>query len=180
METDGDVGLAARCNSFLREYEDRVAVYRKWDMPRPEFLYLKELGEKLPPFPEHKRIDSNLVTKCESNVYFTGCLQDGRMQYQAASDSAFVRGEIYILLHLFNGMAPSEILSEQTRPALKSFFRKLTEIAPISTKRQYGLEGMYERIAAMARYCGSGQCRCDEADPAVSPVPLVSPVEDAK
>ncbi|NCN51885.1 hypothetical protein GW931_02645 [archaeon] len=108
-------------------------------------------GKKLFPFPKDEKKERNLVTKCMSTVYLIGNKKEGKMNYLATSDSAFVKSELYFILTFFNELAPEEILSENVKKEYNQFFSELQKLVPMSMNRQQGFEGAYERIIEIAK-----------------------------
>jgi len=118
------------------------------------YTALIDAGKKLAPYPDALRTEEHLVTKCTSTVHLSGECRDGVMHYLADSDSAFVKGELGILLDIFNGLTPAVVTSDQTQGLFTSFFKQLQGCVSISMNRTKGLFGMFDRIREIARNCG--------------------------
>ena len=77
-------------------------------------LYLLELGDELPKFPDQARTDENRVHGCQSQVWLTtdvsGVGDDATFTVNEDSDSNIVRGLIAILEASYNGKTAREIL----------------------------------------------------------------------
>ncbi len=67
--------------------------------------YAKELR----PMPAEDKTEKNLIDGCQSPVWFTARLQDGKVIYQADSDALLVKGIVALLLHVLSGHTPQEI-----------------------------------------------------------------------
>ena len=67
---------------------------------------------------------------------------DGTLKFRGDSDAHIVRGLIAILLRLYSGRAPAEILGFDAKAA----FEKLGLTGAISAQRSNGLFSMNERI----------------------------------
>lgn len=111
-------------------------VFDDW-MDRYEFII--DLGRKLPPFPAAWMDDAHRVPGCQSKVWMEARLEDGRLMLAGASDAAIVSGLVALLLRVYSGRTPDEIL--RTDPA---FLKELGLLEALSTNRGNG-------IAAMAR-----------------------------
>lgn len=58
-----------------------------------KYLYLIELGSKLPQLPDSMRIMDNLIADCQSNVWIFIFIDDkGRVILYGDSDAAIVKG----------------------------------------------------------------------------------------
>ncbi len=115
---------------------EEFAVFDDW-MER--YAYIIELGRKLPPFPEAWAVDARRVPGCQSRVWMEAEPRDGALFFAGASDAAIVSGLVALLLRVYSGRSPAEILA--TDPV---FLKELGLIEALSTNRGNG-------IAAMAR-----------------------------
>ena len=115
---------------------DELEVFDDW-MER--YQYIIELGRKLPPFPEEWTNNQHRVPGCQSQVWMESDLSDGNLRLAGASDAAIVSGLVALLLRVYSGRSPSEVL--QTDPV---FLKDLGLLEALSTNRGNG-------IAAMAR-----------------------------
>jgi len=130
---------------FLKELADAKDA-EDLGMDNEGLKKLVEYGTQLEPFPESKKTQGNMVAKCLSTVYLIGEKKEGKMYFLATSDSAFVKGELYILLEIFNNFTPNELISEETKKDFYDFYNELKELVSISMNRQQGFQGIYEKI----------------------------------
>ena len=77
--------------------------------------FIIELGRKLPPFPAEWQDDAHRVPGCQSKVWMEAAMRDGRMFLAGASDAAIVSGLVALLLRVYSGRTPAEVLA--TDPA---------------------------------------------------------------
>ena len=115
------------------------------------FTALIDAGKKLEPYPEALRTKQHLVTKCTSTVHLAGECREGAMVYVADFDSAFVKGELGILLEIFNGQTPALIAGDKTKRLFIDFFDGLQACVSISMNRTQGFFGMFDQIRKIAR-----------------------------
>jgi cysteine desulfuration protein SufE len=115
---------------------EELDVFDDW-MDRYQFII--ELGRKLPPFPEDWANDAHRVPGCQSKVWMEAAMQDGKLRLAGASDAAIVSGLVALLLRVYSGRTPAEVIA--TEP---TFLRDLGLLEALSTNRGNG-------IAAMAR-----------------------------
>jgi cysteine desulfuration protein SufE len=120
------------------------AVVDDWD---ERYRYIIELGRKMSPFPEAERTDAVKVRGCASQVWLISHNDAGKLTFIGDSDAHIVRGLIAILLALYNGKTPDEILSIDA----KSVLHQLGLDTHLSQQRSNGLTAMVERIRADAR-----------------------------
>ncbi|MCY3980528.1 MAG: SufE family protein [Alphaproteobacteria bacterium] len=107
------------------------------------YQYIIELGRRLPPFPETKRIEANRMHGCQAGVWLVSDYRDGKLFFEATSDSAIVAGLISLLLKVYSGRRPDEILA--TTPA---FIEEIGLAEHLSPHRANGLALMLARIQA--------------------------------
>jgi cysteine desulfuration protein SufE len=127
----------------IAEIREELDVFDDW-MDRYQFII--ELGRKLPPFPTDWMNDAHRVPGCQSQVWMQATLQGDKMLLAGASDAAIVSGLVALLLRVYSGRTPEEIL--QTSPA---FLTDLGLIAALSTNRGNGVASMAEAIQEKAR-----------------------------
>jgi len=108
--------------------------------------YVIDLGKGLPPLPEAARIEANKVPGCAAQVWLSTRSAHGRLFFDADSDSALSKGNIALLLKLYSGRLPSEILAFDARAALD----RLGLPAALTRQRANGLNSMVGRIREAA------------------------------
>ncbi len=127
----------------IADIRNSLDVFDDW-MDRYQFII--ELGRKLPSFPDTWRNDDHRIPGCQSQVWMEATLEDGRLYLAGASDAAIVSGLVALLLKVYSGRPPAEILA--TSPA---FLADMGLIAALSTNRGNGVGSMAEAIQAKAR-----------------------------
>lgn len=113
------------------------------------YEYIVELGRKLPGLPDECHTEQYRVKGCQSQVWFRAHGGDGRIFFEADSDAIIVRGLIALLLRVYSGRTPGEILAT---PA--DFFDAIELGSHLSGSRANGLAAMVRHIQACARSLG--------------------------
>ena len=124
------------------EIIDEFGLFDDW-MDR--YQYLIDLGRRLPEFPDELKTEENLIRGCQSQVWFVPEEKDGRLYFQAISDAAIVSGLIALLLRLYSGRYPQDILD--TPP---DFVEALQLQSHLSPTRSNGLSSMLNAIRGFA------------------------------
>ena len=127
-----DVELEALAEEFdlLGDWEER-------------YRYVIELGKELEPLTDTERSEPNKVRGCASQVWLvTEPQADGRLAFRGDSDAHIVRGLIAILLRLYSGRTPQEILAFDAKAGLD----RLGLSGALSAQRSNGLASMVARI----------------------------------
>ena len=107
--------------------------------------YLMELGEKLEEFEEKNKIDENIVKGCQSKVWISYDLKDGKLFFSGDSNTSITKGLLSLLIKVFSGQTPEDILDT------KLFFVNKTGLCRfIGTQRSNGLEAMENKFKVIA------------------------------
>jgi cysteine desulfuration protein SufE len=105
--------------------------------------YVIDLGKAMAPLTEAERNEANKVLGCASQVWLvTERAPDGRLAFRGDSDAIIVRGLISLLLRLYSGRTPAQILAFDAKAGLTT----LGLPTALSMQRSNGLFSMVERI----------------------------------
>lgn len=108
-------------------------------------FYVMELGQKLTPFPVDKKTDDYLVKGCQSKVWLNAYEEDGKIYFQADSNTAITKGLISLLIRVFNGQSPEDILTTDL-----FFVQKIGMERFIGTQRSNGFAAMVKQMKLFA------------------------------
>lgn len=125
--------------------QDLIADFELFEDWMDRYQYLIDLGRRLPDFPESLRVEQNRIRGCQSQVWFVAEEKEGRLEFQAISDAAIVSGLIALLLRLYSGRYPQDILD--TPP---DFVAALQLESHLSPTRSNGLSSMLTAIRRFA------------------------------
>lgn len=103
------------------------------------------LAKALPALDETHKTDANKVRGCSSQVWLVHELRDGLLHLRADSDAVLVRGLVTLLLQVYSGHSPREILG-----APPDFLEDMGLNAHLSPNRANGLASMAARIRDLA------------------------------
>lgn len=121
---------------------EELEVFDDW-MDR--YGHIIELGRKLPPFPDAWQDETHQVPGCQSKVFMQAERRGGLLFLAGTSDAAIVSGLVALMLRVYSGRSPAEIL--RTDPG---FLRDLGLIEALSTNRGNGVAAMARRIRDLA------------------------------
>ena len=65
------------------------------------------------PLPEEYKTDNNLIEGCQSRVWLHAEVADGKVIFRAESDALIVKGIVALLIKVYSGHTPDEILSSE-------------------------------------------------------------------
>lgn len=111
------------------DWEDRIA-------------YVIDMGKDLTELPDTDRVEGNKVPGCAAQVWLASEARDGRLFFRADSDSAISKGNVALLLRLYSGRRPQEIIAFDARAALD----RLGLPQALTRQRANGLNSMVGRI----------------------------------
>lgn len=119
---------------FMDDWEDR-------------YRYLIELGRELPELTNDEMSEKFKVRGCQSQVWLVPEMSDGKLVLRGNSDAHIVKGLVALMLVIFSGKSPAEILKTDALAILSSLGLK----DHLSPMRANGLFSMVERITDIAR-----------------------------
>jgi len=129
-------------NERQQQIIDEFSAMADWE---DRYKRIIEYGREIAPMDEQHKIDKNKVKGCQSTVWLHAQLQDGVVQYQGDSDAMIVRGLIALLLKVYSGATPAEIVA--TPP---SFVDATGLAGHLSQTRANGLAAMVKQIKMYA------------------------------
>lgn len=110
-----------------------------------KYEYLIELGKSLPIVSESGKTEQNLIKGCQSRVWLECEFRDGRLWFKADSDAIITKGIISLLISVFDGRTPAEIIDADV-----SFIDEIGLKENLSPTRANGLVSMLNQIKAYA------------------------------
>ena len=129
-------------NDIQNEIIEEFTSFDDW-MDR--YSLLIDYGNGLEPFPEEDKNDENLIDGCQSKVWFTAQMQDGKVIYHGDSDAILVKGIVALLIRVLSGHTPEEIVNEQLY-----FIDEIQLREHLSPTRSNGLNAMLRRMIEYA------------------------------
>jgi cysteine desulfuration protein SufE len=133
-------------NTRLQELADTFEMLGEWE---ERYRYLIDLGRKLPPLTAAEHSEANKVRGCMSQVWLVGeqtSESPPQLKFRGDSDAHIVKGLIAVLLALYSGRTPREILDTDIGEA----FAKLGLEGHITMNRRNGFYSMVEKIRELA------------------------------
>ena len=121
---------------LLTDWEDR-------------YRLLIDLGRKLPPLPDSEKTEENRVQGCTSMVWLVEEVEPTdppRLHFRCDSDSFIVKGLLSIILMVYSGRTPREIIATD----IDEIFSRLGLEQNLSPNRRNGFFATVERIKALA------------------------------
>ncbi|GAB4222981.1 MAG: SufE family protein [Francisella sp.] len=126
-----------------QEIVEELSFFEDWE---DKYDYILSLAKQLPEFPEHKKVDDNLIKGCQSQVWFDSKIQNGKLYFIATSDALIVSGLIALILRVYNDATPDDILASNT-----DFIEQIGFGKNLSVTRSNGLKSMLDYIYSTAK-----------------------------
>jgi cysteine desulfuration protein SufE len=122
-----------------------IKEFNQFDDWMDKYNYLIEMGRSVPLIDESKKTDSNLITGCQSRVWLSSEYRDGLIYFTADSDAVITKGIAYLLIRVFSGHTPTEIIEAET-----TFLDQIGLKEHLSPTRSNGLLSMVKQIKMYA------------------------------
>jgi len=124
------------------EIIDEFSMFDDW-MQRYE--YMIDLGKSLPLIDEKYKTDDNIIKGCQSRVWVKADYQDDKVVFKADSDAIITKGIVAILIRVFSGQKPEDIVQADTQ-----FIDEIGLKEHLSPTRANGLVSMIKQLKAYA------------------------------
>jgi len=97
-------------NERQEEVIEEFAIFEDW---MDKYEHLISLGKELPLIEESKKVAENIIKGCQSRVWLSAELNEGRIQFTADSDAIITKGIISLMIRVLNNSSPEEILASE-------------------------------------------------------------------
>jgi cysteine desulfuration protein SufE len=134
--------MSESVNAAIDRIAEDFSLFSDWE---ERYAHVLDMAKSLPPLSADERIEKNKVRGCASQVWLVTETREsdpGKLFFRGESDAHLVRGLIAVLLSIFSGRIPAEILSVDPREV----FTRLQLKDALTQQRSNGLFAMMERI----------------------------------
>ena len=98
----------------IKEIQDEIiAEFCDFDDWLDRYQLLIDLGSEQEPLPVEYKTDNNLLEGCQSRVWLQADYIDGKVHFRAESDAMIVKGIVSLLIKVYSGRTPDEILDNE-------------------------------------------------------------------
>lgn len=129
-----------------------IEEFNSFDDWMDRYSLLIEYGNSLEAFPEADRTEENLIDGCQSKVWFTAEMKDGKVLYHGDSDAILVKGIVALLIRVWNGHTPQEIVESELY-----FIDEISLREHLSPTRSNGLNAMLRKMIEYAYHYNTQQ-----------------------
>lgn len=98
----------------IKEIQDEIiAEFNDFDDWLDRYQLLIDLGGEQEPLPAEYKTGNNLIEGCQSRVWLQADYVDGKVLFSAESDAMIVKGIVSLLIKVYSGHTPDEILANE-------------------------------------------------------------------
>jgi cysteine desulfuration protein SufE len=110
-----------------------------------KLFYLMDLGKKLPEMTAEHKSDEYIVKGCQSKVWLYPVYQDGKLYFEADSNTEITKGLVSLLVKIWSGKSPKEIVESELY-----FIDKIGMSRMIGSQRSNGFSSMIKQMKMYA------------------------------
>ncbi len=111
-----------------------------------KYNLLVEMGKDLPLIDARYKTNNHLISGCQSKVWLHAAFEDGKVIFTADSDAVITKGIISLLIRLYSGQKPDDILSSDL-----AFLDQIGLKEQLSPNRSNGLLSMIKQMKLYAQ-----------------------------
>lgn len=120
------------------EIVEEFAVFDDW---MDKYSLIIEEGNKLEKLDESYKTPNNIIEGCQSRVWLQTDFENGKLFFRAESDAVIVKGLLALVLRVFSGRTPDEIISADLH-----FLKQIGLTEHLSPTRSNGLLAVIKQI----------------------------------
>ena len=125
--------------------DEIIDEFNSFDDWMDRYSLLIDYGNGLEAFPEADKNEKNLIDGCQSKVWFTAEMRDGKVIYHGDSDAILVRGIVALLIRVLSDHTPKEIVDTTLY-----FIDEINLREHLSPTRSNGLNAMLQQMRLFA------------------------------
>lgn len=130
----------------ILEIENEIAEeFTLFDDPLDRYEYIIDIGKKLAPLDSKYMSDDFIVKGCQSKVWLHAYHDQGKIFYEADSNTAITKGIVALLVRVLSGQPTTDIIH-----APLDFIDRINLRSHLSSQRSNGLSAMIIKMKAYA------------------------------
>ena len=129
-------------NEIQDEIIEEFNVFDDW---MDKYSLIIDMGNNLTPLDEQYKTNQNLIEGCQSRVWITAHMKDGKVHFEGESDAILVKGIVSLLFRVLNNQTPSDILNNELY-----FIKEIGLQEHLSPTRSNGLVSMLKQMKLFA------------------------------
>ena len=130
----------------INEIQDEIIEeFNAFDDWMDKYSLIIDMGNTLTPLDEQYKTNQNLIEGCQSRVWITAQMKDGKVHFEGESDAIIVKGIVSLLFRVLNNQTPSDILNNELY-----FIKEIGLQEHLSPTRSNGLVSMLKQMKLFA------------------------------
>ena len=129
-------------NEIQDEIIEEFNVFDDW---MDKYSLIIDMGNNLTPLDEQYKTNKNLIEGCQSRVWITAQMKDGKVHFEGESDAIIVKGIVSLLFRVLNNQTPNDILDNELY-----FIKEIGLQEHLSPTRSNGLVSMLKQMKLFA------------------------------
>lgn len=130
----------------INEIQDEIIEeFNAFDDWMDKYSLIIDMGNNLTPLDEQYKTNQNLIEGCQSRVWITAQLKDGKIHFEGESDAIIVKGIVSLLFRVLNNQTPNDILNNELY-----FIKEIGLQEHLSPTRSNGLVSMLKQMKLFA------------------------------
>jgi cysteine desulfuration protein SufE len=125
--------------------QEIISEFSMFDDPMDRYEYLIEIGKKLPDLNESYKTEENIVKGCQSKVWLHSNFKEGKIYFEADSNTVITKGIIGLLVRVLSEQKPDDIINAEL-----SFIDAIELRSHLSSQRSNGLNAMIKQMKLYA------------------------------
>jgi cysteine desulfuration protein SufE len=130
----------------MKTQQEIIEDFEIFDDWMEKYQYIIDLGKELDKLDDADKTDENKLQGCQSQVWLIHELKDGKILFKAESDAAIVSGLVALVLSIYSGKTPQQIID--TKP---TFIAEIGLDKHLSGTRSNGLASLLAKIQEVAK-----------------------------
>jgi cysteine desulfuration protein SufE len=130
----------------IQEIENKITdEFGLFDDWMDKYNYIIEMGKTLPMIDEKYKTDQYIISGCQSRVWLSAEMDEGKIIFKADSDAIITKGIINLLIRVLSNQSPDDILKTDL-----GFLDKIGLKEHLSPTRSNGLTSMIKQMKLYA------------------------------
>ena len=130
----------------INEIQDEIIEeFNAFDDWMDKYSLIIDMGNNLTPLDEQYKTNQNLIEGCQSRVWITAQMKDGKVHFEGESDAIIVKGIVSLLFKVLNNQTPNDILNNELY-----FIKEIGLQEHLSPTRSNGLVSMLKQMKLFA------------------------------
>ena len=121
---------------------NEFSIFEDW---MDKYNYLIDMGRTLPIIDEKYKTDQYLISGCQSRVWLSAEMKDGKVNFKADSDAVITKGIVNLLIRVLSNQTPEDIINTNLE-----FIDQIGLKDHLSPTRSNGLTSMIKQMKLYA------------------------------